>query len=170
NAIGLSGVDANLIPAVRRSPEPIDYGFVGDPDPTQINASFLSQLAESGIVPVFCAITHDGNGSLLNTNADTIAYSVATALSEKYETILYYCFEKEGVLRDLNDPQSLVLTMTQEECESLKQEGIVADGMIPKLDNSFRAIAQGVSKVIILHATNILTGRGTLLSGSVVKE
>lgn len=170
NAIGLSGVDANLIPAVRRSPEPIDYGFVGDPDPTQINASFLSQLAESGIVPVLCAITHDGNGSLLNTNADTIAYSVATALSEKYETILYYCFEKEGVLRDLNDPQSLVLTMTQEECESLKQEGIVADGMIPKLDNSFRAIAQGVSKVIILHATNILTGRGTLLSGSVVKE
>lgn len=166
NAIGLSGVDANAIPSVRRSPIPIDFGFVGDPDPAKINVSFLAQLTESSILPVFCAITHDGKGSLLNTNADTIAYSVATALSEKYDPTLYYCFEKEGVLRDIHEPESLILTMTQQECETYKQQGIIADGMIPKLDNAFRAISQGVSEVVILHARNLLSGRGTLLSAS----
>ncbi len=170
NAIGLSGADANVIPSVRRSPEPIDYGFVGDPDPAMMNAPFIAQLCESGIVPVFCAITHDGKGSLLNTNADTIAYSVATTLSTQYESTLYYCFEKEGVLRELNDPQSLIPTMTKAECASLKQQGIIADGMIPKLDNSFRAIDQGVSNVVILHAKNLLSGKGTLLTGADAKE
>jgi len=169
NAIGLSGADANVIPSVRRSPEPIDYGFVGDPDPAKMNAPFIAQLTENGIVPVFCAITHDGNGSLLNTNADTIAYAVATTLSAQYESTLYFCFEKEGVLKDLNDPQSLIPTMTKEECEGLKEQGIIADGMIPKLDNSFRAIGQGVSKVLILHAKNLLSGKGTLLTGADVK-
>ena len=163
NAIGLSGADANVIPSVRRSPEPVDFGFVGDPDPQQINAAFLSQLIESRITPLLCAITHDGQGSLLNTNADTIAYSVATALSKQYETSLYYCFEKEGVLRDLNDPQSLIPSMTKAECEKYKQQGIIADGMIPKLDNSFSAIEHGVSKVIILHAKNLLNQQGTVL-------
>lgn len=166
NALGLSGADANVIPSVRRSPEPIDFGFVGDPDPVKINGPFIAQLVDNGVVPVFCAITHDGQGSLLNTNADTIAYSVASALSAHFETTLYFCFEKEGVLRDLNDPTSLIPTMKQEECDTLKKEGIIAEGMIPKLDNSFRAISQGVSKVVILHAKNLLTGKGTLLTGS----
>lgn len=163
NSIGLSGVDANTIPSVRRSAEPIDFGYVGDPNPEKINSSFLSQLIESNITPVFCAITHDGLGSLLNTNADTIAYSVATALSNQYDTTLYYCFEKEGVLSDLNNPQSLIPSITKAECEEYKQQGIIADGMIPKLDNSFRAIENGVSKVIILHAKNLLKQQGTVL-------
>lgn len=165
NAIGLSGADANVIPSIRRSPEPIDFGYVGDPDTEKINATFLSQLTVSSITPVICAITHDGNSTLLNTNADTIAYSVATAMSDKYETTLYYCFEKEGLLKDLNDPQTLVTSITKEECEAYKQQGIIADGMIPKIDNSFKAIEKGVSKVIILHARNLLTQRGTVLEG-----
>lgn len=110
-----------------------------------------------------CAITHDGHGSLLNTNADTIAYSVATALSKQYKTSLYYCFEKEGVLRDLNDPLSLIPSMNKAECDKYKLQGIIADGMIPKLDNSFRAIENGVSRVIILHAQNLLNQQGTVL-------
>ncbi|WP_298651926.1 acetylglutamate kinase [uncultured Proteiniphilum sp.] len=163
NAIGLSGADANTIPAIRRSPVPIDFGFAGDPDPNKTNTGFISQLIESGITPVFCAITHDGNGSLLNTNADTIAYTVATALSEKYLVTIYYCFEKEGVLRDMNDPDSLIPTMIREEYEAYKQQGIIVDGMIPKLDNSFRAIENGVSEVVVLHAKNLLSGKGTVL-------
>jgi len=163
NALGLSGADANSIPSVRRSPEPVDFGYVGDPEPEKINSPFLSQLIESNITPVFCAITHDGRGSLLNTNADTVAYSLATALSGEYETTLYYCFEKEGVLRDLNDPQTVIPSMSKLESEEYKKQGVIADGMIPKLDNSFKAIERGVSKVIILHAKNLLTGGGTLL-------
>ncbi len=163
NAIGLSGADGNAIPAVRRNPEPIDFGFVGDPAPNAINSGFISQLAENGMTPVFCAITHDGEGTLLNTNADTIAYALATALSSKYETVLYYCFEKEGVLRDVNNPESLIASMTRKEFDLLKEQKIIAEGMIPKLDNSFSAIESGVSEVIILHAKNLLSKRGTLL-------
>ena len=163
NAIGLSGADANCIPSIRRSPVPIDFGFVGDPDPNKVNSSFISQLLESDIIPVFCAITHDENGSLLNTNADTIAYSVATGLSKIYNTSLYYCFEKEGVLKDINNPNSLIATMSFEECEVYKENGINVDGMIPKMDNSFKAIRNGVSEVIILHDNNLLTRKGTIL-------
>lgn len=163
NAIGLSGADANCIPSIRRSPVPIDFGFVGDPDHNKVNSSFISQLLESDIIPVFCAITHDENGSLLNTNADTIAYSVATGLSNNYNTSLYYCFEKEGVLKDINNPDSLIATMSFEECEVYKKNGIIVDGMIPKMDNSFKAIRNGVSEVIILHANNLLTRKGTIL-------
>jgi len=163
NAVGLSGADGNAIPALRRSPVPVDFGYVGDPDPEKVNTDFLSRLIEVGIAPVFCAITHDGNGSLLNTNADTIAYSLATALSDKYETSLYYCFEKEGVLKDVNDSQSMIPSMDKEESETYKKKGIIADGMIPKLDNSFRAIENGVKEVIILHARNLLSKKGTIL-------
>jgi acetylglutamate kinase len=124
NAIGLSGADANTIPAIRRSPVPIDFGFAGDPDPDKTNTDFISQLIESGITPVFCAITHDGSGSLLNTNADTIAYTLATALSEKYLVTIYYCFEKEGVMMDVNDPASMIPMMTREEYETYKQKAL----------------------------------------------
>lgn len=166
NAIGLSGADANCIPSIRRSPEPIDFGFVGDPDPQKVNKDFISLLVESDITPVFCAITHDGNGTLLNTNADTIAYTVATALSGMYKTVLYYCFEKEGVLMNIDDPESLIESINRDECDKLIEQGVIADGMIPKLFNSFNAISHGVSEVIILHAKNLLTGKGTVLINS----
>lgn len=163
NAIGLSGADANCIPSKRRNPEPIEYGFVGDPITEKMNGKFISMLIENETVPVFCAITHDGNGSLLNTNADTIAYSLAAALSKYYRTTLYYCFEKEGVLRDINDEGSLISSIAFNEYLELKSQGVIAGGMIPKIDNSFKAIQNGVSEVVILHAKNLLNGKGTKL-------
>lgn len=163
NAIGLSGADANCIPSKRRNPEPIDYGFVGDPITEKMNGKFIAMLIENEAVPVFCAITHDGNGSLLNTNADTVAYSLASALSKYYRTTLFYCFEKEGVLRDVNDEDSLISTITFSEYLELKSQGVIAGGMIPKIDNSFRAMEEGVSEVVILHAKNLLNGKGTKL-------
>ena len=163
NAIGLSGVDANIIPAMRRSPVPVDFGFVGDPTPSKVNAGFISDLLDKDIVPVFCAITHDEEGSLLNTNADTIAYTLSVALSTKYQTSLYYCFEKEGVLRNIDDPNSIILSMTKLEYETYLKQDIIAGGMIPKLYNSFNAIDEGVSEVLIMHANNLLTQKGTRL-------
>jgi len=163
NAIGLSGADANVIPSLRRSATPIDYGFVGDPLVDKVNSWFISKLVESGITPVFCAITHDGKGSLLNTNADTIAYSVATSLTSYYKTSLLYCFEKEGVLMDIEKPDSIIERIDKNMFENLKAEGIIADGMIPKLDNAYMAIDNGVSEVKILHAKNLLTNKGTIL-------
>ncbi len=163
NAIGLSGVDANIIPASRRSPVPVDYGYVGDPTPSKVNTGFISDLLDKDIVPVFCAITHDEEGSLLNTNADTIAYTVSVALSTSYQTSLYYCFEKEGVLRNIDDPNSIILSMTKSEYEANLKKDIIAGGMIPKLHNSFNAIDEGVSEVLIMHANNLLTQKGTRL-------
>ena len=165
NAIGLSGVDANCIPSERRSPEPIDFGFVGDPITRKMDGKLLSTFIENDVIPVFCAITHDGNGSLLNTNADTVASSLAVALSKHYRTTLYYCFEKEGVLRDINDKNSLIPLINREAFIQLKGQGVIADGMIPKLDNSFNAIQEGVSEVVILHARNLLKKTGTRLIG-----
>lgn len=166
NAIGLSGVDANIIPAARRSPNPIDYGFVGDPTPNKVNAEFINNLLDKDIVPVFCAITHDEKGSLLNTNADTIASTLSVALSATSKTTLYYCFEKEGVLRNVDDPNSIILSMTKSEYETFLKQDIIAGGMIPKLYNSFNAIDEGVSEVLVLHAKNLLNQKGTRLIGS----
>lgn len=174
SAIGLSGADADLITAVRRPPvtaasgETIDYGYVGDVDPSMINSEFIISLTGQGITPVICAITSDGHGNLLNTNADTVASSVAVSLathnpSEKVSLI--YCFEKEGVLYDKDDDTSLIQEITPEYYRTLKEEGRVAAGMIPKLDNSFKAIREGVAGVTIKHARNLLNRTGTELIG-----
>lgn len=166
NAIGLTGADGNAICARRRPPvdidgQMIDYGFVGDVKPEGVNTVFIKSLISQGIVPVLCAINHDGQGNLLNTNADTIASSVAIALGEG--TQLIYCFEKDGVLADKDDDSSVIPNINKDEFEKLKAEGIIADGMIPKLENAFKAIKAGVEKVIIKHARNILNERGTIL-------
>ena len=166
NAIGLSGADANSIPATKRSTHPVDFGFVGDTTPSKVNTTFINDLLEKDIVPVFCAITHDENGSLLNTNADTIAYTLSVALSETSKTTLYYCFEKEGVLKNVDDPTSFFLSLTRAEYENYKSQKIIAGGMIPKLYNSFNAIDEGVSEVLIMHAKNILTRKGTRLTSN----
>lgn len=126
NAIGLSGADANSIPATKRSIHPVDFGFVGDTIPSKVNTTFINDLLEKDIVPVFCAITHDENGSLLNTNADTIAYTLSVALSETSKTTLYYCFEKEGVLKNVDDPTSFFLSLTRTEYENYKSQKIIA--------------------------------------------
>lgn len=215
NAIGLSGADGNAIRARRRPPvkveisdqeakespaassmspceeegwQMVDYGFVGDVVADSVNASFIYTLLERGIVPVFNAINHDGEGNLLNTNADTIASSVAIAMANyryrsprevccrceecthcsddgrlTHETELIYCFEKDGVLYDKDDDASVIPEIDREKFASLKAEGRVADGMIPKLSNSFKAIDSGVARVIIKHARNLNNRKGTIL-------
>jgi acetylglutamate kinase len=195
NAIGLTGTDANVIKASRRAPvfveslgHDIDYGYVGDVNADSVNAKFIYSLLERGIVPVFNAINHDGEGNLLNTNADTIASSLAIAMANyQYRTKrdvccrceecthcsddgrlthlvdLIYCFEKDGVLYDKDDDSSVIESIDREKFASLKAEERVADGMIPKLTNSFKAIDCGVHKVIIKHARNLLNNKGTTL-------
>ncbi len=181
NAVGLSGADGNLIeaskrPLVRRenadgSVYTIDYGYVGDVDTDKINSAFLMSLIADGITPVVCAITHDKRGNLLNTNADTIASSLAVALAGEGKNTttlpgvsLIYCFEKDGVLYDANDDGSVIDKINPDYYAQLKSEERVSAGMIPKLDNSFDALRAGVSEVVIKHARNLLNDKGTVLS------
>ena len=152
NALGFSGADGNMIPAVKRNPEPLDYGFVGDIDASKINTQLLGTLLESGVTPVFCAITHDGNGSLLNSNADSVASAVAVASATIAPTDLVFCFEKQGVLRDVEDDSSVISLITKADYPTLRNEGIISKGMIPKIDNAFRAIESGVASVTIKHS------------------
>lgn len=177
NAIGLCGADGKIIQATRRPPvkmtlasgqsqdkevREIDYGYVGDIAPEGINERLLESFIEQGITPVLCAITYDGRGNLLNTNADTIASSVAESLAKAgHDTILTYCFEKDGVLYDKDDPDSIIPEITPRIYDGLKVEKRVADGMIPKLDNAFKALGNGVSRVIIKNAGNIGNSTGT---------
>lgn len=195
NAIGLCGADGNVIKARKRAPlyveslgKEVDYGYVGDVSAESVNAGFIYSLLEKGIVPVFNAINHDGEGNLLNTNTDTIASSVAIAMANyryrsprevcsrceecthcsddgrlTHETELIYCFEKDGVLYDKDDDRSVIGEISRGRFEELKKEGIVADGMIPKLTNSFKAIDSGVARVVIKHARNLLNDKGTVL-------
>jgi acetylglutamate kinase len=163
NALGISGPDGNAIQGVKRPVKTIDYGFVGDITDDSVNISLFELLLENGIVPVVCAITHDGNGQLLNTNADTIASTLAVALANVYEVDLHFCFDKNGVLTDINDDQSYIPVIDFESYQQLKADNIVADGMIPKLDNAFSVIEKGVKKVYIQHASNINSEIGTIL-------
>lgn len=155
NAIGLTGADGNVIKAVKRPVKNIDYGFVGDLDASSVSVNTLSSLLEAGLVPVLCAITHDGDSQLLNTNADTIASAVAVAMSAVYDSSLIYCFEKRGVMRDIDDDDSLVPVIRMEEFDALKTEGVVSGGMIPKLHNAFEAIKSGVTNVYIGKADEL---------------
>lgn len=154
NAIGLSGADANCILAHKRIVKEIDYGFAGDID--KVNVSTIQLFLENEIVPVFCAITHDKNGQLLNTNADTIASDLAIAMSRYYETHIYYCFEKNGVLKSVDDEESVIDYMDAGTYDVLKIQDTFADGMIPKLENSYFALSEGVSRVFIGNPTIIV--------------
>lgn len=163
NAFGLSGADGNLIRGIKRPVTTVDYGFVGDLVPASVNADLLQQLLTVGLMPVLCPIIHDGQGQLLNTNADTIASAVAVALAGAYTVKLHYCFEKNGVLRDVEDEQSVIPKINLVEYAELKQQGIIADGMLPKLENAFVALSEGVNQVIIGHARNIDNSLHTVL-------
>lgn len=156
NAIGLSGADGNAIQSSKRKVKAIDYGFVGDIESAGVNVNFISSLLDGGVVPVFSAITHNKEGQLLNTNADTIASALAVALSKKYEVQLNYCFEKKGVLRDVDDDTSVINTITSDSYKQLLAEGVIFKGMIPKLDNAFDAIKNGVSSVMIAHSDDLI--------------
>lgn len=149
NSVGLTGADGNAILAHKRISK-TDYGFVGDVD--LVNTAFFHQLLENGYVPVVAPITHNGEGQLLNTNADTMAQSIATALGKQYTVTLIYSFEKSGVLLDVQDESSCIAVLTPDYYQSLKEKQLIFAGMIPKLDNAFAAIHAGVAKVIIGNA------------------
>ncbi len=152
NAIGLTGADANLIEANRRPVKEVDYGFVGDVKSEQVNTKVLKMLLESGLTPVFAPLTHDGAGTMLNTNADTIAQELAKSMADLMDVQLIYCFEKKGVLTDPVNDDSVISKIDEQSFEDIKLQGIITDGMIPKLENAFAAIRKGVKKVLIGHA------------------
>ncbi|MDO1512448.1 acetylglutamate kinase [Maribacter confluentis] len=147
NALGMSGADGNSIQAHKRPVKEIDYGFVGDID--EINSKMIANLLGTGITPVFCAISHDGKGQLLNTNADTIAAEISIAMASYYEVILYYCFEKKGVLMHIEDENSVIEHINRTTYKELLDKGIIADGMLPKLHNCFHALEHNVAKVCL---------------------
>jgi len=157
NAIGLCGADAQILPAEKRPVRDVDYGFAGDILQEKVNSEFISGLIEKGLLPVIAPITADGNGQLLNTNADTIASVIAVALAEKYKVHLVYCFEKKGVLMDVSDDNSVLHNLDAASYNQLKSQGVIDKGMLPKLDNAFEALQKGVYKVLIGHADDILS-------------
>jgi acetylglutamate kinase len=154
DAIGLTGADINSITSEKRPVTTIDFGFVGDVKKVASNS--IDKLIKADFTPVFCAITHDGNGQLLNTNADTIASTIAVGMSEIYKTSIYYCFELNGVLKDFNDKNSVIKNINSKTYKELLDAKIITDGMIPKIDNCFDALNNGVSKVLIGN-TSMLT-------------
>lgn len=167
DAIGLTGADADVIRAVKRAANPIDFGYVGDIIPDGVNAGFICRLIDEGIVPVFSAIMHDGSGTLLNCNADGVASAIAVALAQIGKKVeLIYCFEKDGVLRDIDNPSSLISEINNASYASLRSQGVINKGMIPKIENAFKAIRQGVASVTIKNSSNIANSTGTTISAS----
>ena len=153
NALGLSGADANAIQAVKRPVKAIDYGFVGDVK--QVNNSWFKHLLHQNISPVCCAITHDKNGQLFNTNADTITAEIGKALAQDFEVKISYCFELPGVMKDINDSNSLIEKINQASYQQLLLNNTISAGMLPKLHNAFDALQAGVKEVAI-GATNMI--------------
>ena len=153
NAIGLTGADMDIIRSHRRPAGAIDYGFVGDVD--RVDADAIARLIDAGMVPVIAPLSHDGNGSMLNTNADTIASEVAQALAPLFHTTLTFCFEKAGVLADQDDDNSVIKKINRATYQQLRDQNIIAGGMIPKLDNAFKALDSGVKEVVITRADAI---------------
>ena len=161
NALGLSGADGNIVTARRRAPEPIDYGFVGDIE--RVDSELLGRLLEAGLVPVFSAIMHDGHGSLLNCNADSVASAVALGAARIAPTDLVFCFEKAGVLSSPEDESSVIREITTESYPPLKADGTVSKGMIPKIENALKAVEQGVRSVTIRSSEELGNGIGTVI-------
>lgn len=160
NALGLTGADMDVIRSHRRPlKNGIDYGFVGDVD--HVDGERLSMLVEAGITPVMAPLTHNGQGDLLNTNADTIAAETAKALAAHYDVTLVYCFEHAGVLTNPDDEESVIPLITREKFELLKADGTVSGGMLPKIENSLAAVEAGVKRVVITKANKIGTNQGT---------
>lgn len=159
NALGLTGADLNYMQSEKRPVTDVDYGFVGDVK--AVNSKILAELIDKEIVPVLAPLTHDKLGSLLNTNADTIAGETAKALAIHFDVTLMFCFEKKGVLLNENDDESVIALLNSELFEQYVADGRISGGMIPKLQNSFEALNSGVKQVIITRADNIHTDSGT---------
>lgn len=147
NAVGFSGADGNTIISVKRPVKDVDFGFVGDV--VKVNTDVILLLVNNSVSPVFCALTHDNKGQLLNTNADTIASELAIGFAKDFKVELYYCFEKNGVLQNVEDDSSVIENINSKTYKKLIDENIIADGMLPKLNNCFHAIDNQVHKVCI---------------------
>ena len=162
NALGLTGADIDVIRSHKRPlKDGIDYGFVGDVD--KANGQMLSRLIEEGITPVMAPLTHDGQGTILNTNADTIASETAKALAPYYDVTLIFSFEKKGVLSNPDDDDSVIPVITHADFIKYKEDGTISGGMLPKIENALAAIDAGVSRVIITLATAIDGHAGTVI-------
>lgn len=159
NALGLTGADMDIIRSEKRPVKDIDYGFVGDVK--NVKADVLKLLIDQNIVPIIAPLSHDGQGNMLNTNADTMAAETAQAMSQYYEVSLVYCFEKKGVLMNEHDDDSVIPQLDKASYQKYVQEGIIQGGMLPKLENAFKSIEQGVSEVVITQASEIGKGKGT---------
>lgn len=162
NAIGLTGADLDLVRAKKRTGTEVDYGFVGDVESVHVKA--LANLVKQGVVPVVAPLSHDGRGQMLNTNADTIASALAMAFAEVFDTRLVYCFEKPGVLINPEDDQSVIPFLNRELFNMYREEGIIAEGMVPKLETGFESLENGVLEVVITNVEGLsIPGRGTTL-------
>ena len=169
NAIGLTGADGNIIPAKKRPlKNDIDYGWAGDIIGEKINIALLKTLLKQAVVPVFAPLTHTGTGKILNTNADTIAASLAVALSEAFDVRLIYCFEKKGVLENIADENSVIKQITQASFTELKAASILYLGILPKIENALSAIDAGVSTVLIGHADDLLQNCTDNMAGTLI--
>jgi acetylglutamate kinase len=167
NAMGFTGADGNVIEAVKRPVKEIDYGFVGDVKPDGVNVDLLTLLLKQKIIPVFAPLTH-AEGNILNTNADTIASVLAIALSKAFEVRLLFCFEKKGVLKDVNDNASVIRHLQENLYKELLSQQAFADGILPKLENAYSAIHAGVKEVLIGEASDLVINTGTKTDGTLI--
>lgn len=169
NAMGITGADGNMIKAVKRPVKEIDYGFVGDIKPEGVNTSLLYFLLEQNTIPVFAPLTHT-EGMMLNTNADTIASVLAVSMSKHFDVRLIYCFEKKGVLLDVNNDESVINHLTKKRYETLLLQQVFADGILPKLENAYGAIEAGVKEVLIGQASDLLNNTSLQTQGTLITQ
>lgn len=167
NALGVTGADGNMIKAVRRPVKDIDFGYVGDITPDSVNSTLLYFLLKQNVVPVFAPLTY-ADGMMLNTNADTIASVLAISLSKHFDVRLVFCFEKKGVLRDVNDPNAVIRNLHEAEYQRLLKEGAFSDGILPKLENAFSAIHSGVKEVLIGQASDLIKNTRVDTEGTLI--
>ncbi|WP_143962125.1 acetylglutamate kinase [Litoribacter populi] len=167
NAIGLTGADGNLITSVKRPVKDIDYGYVGDI--IEVNVPLLETILSHNYVPIVAAITHDKNGQLLNTNADTITAELGLGLAKHHEVSLFYGFDKNGVLKDINDDDSNIPEINFEEYQHLQTDKTIHSGMIPKLDNAFKAISKGINQVWLGKAEDVRQAINSKSKGTFLK-
>lgn len=169
NAFGITGADGNMIKAVKRPVKEVDYGFVGDIKPESVNSALLFFLLKQNVVPVFAPLTH-AEGSMLNTNADTIASVLSSVMSKHFDVRLMYCFERKGVLLDMHNENSVIRHLSRPLYDELMVRQTFSEGMLPKLETAFKAIQEGVKEVLIGHADDVLKNTGQETTGTLITK
>ena len=167
NAMGMTGADGNLIKATKRPVGEVDFGFVGDLDEESVNSTLLYFLLKQNLIPVIAPLTH-ADGGMLNTNADTIASAVSVSMSKHFDIRLIYCFEKKGVLEDINQPDSVITSLNMPRYKQLLEAGALHDGILPKIEAAFKAIHSGVKEVVIGHAGDLIRNTGSETTGTLI--